>query len=349
MTLKNRINFLDNLKVFLIMLVVSHHAGQPYGGSNGWWYFTTEDSPGLGAFFAVNAAFFMSLFFLISAYFVSASLEKKGLGSFLRERFIHLGIPLLIGFFMLIPFSWPVINFGHLWFLQHLLIYVIVFAFVQTYLLNPRHPKQYVHKPFPSFFVILLFTAFVALATFVIRIWYPIDHWIGFLGFIQTEFAHVPQYVSFFIIGLSAAKNNWIVRIPGVIGIIWIIIGFVLGAIVYSGKVTSFQPGGLNFGSLQYSFIETFLCMGMCVGLIFIFHLIANKSNILMQFLSLNAFTVYVIHVPVVVISQYLVESLPVSAYFKFILVIGLGISVSFSISHFFIKKIPFINKVLYR
>ncbi|OPA73859.1 hypothetical protein BVG16_25805 [Paenibacillus selenitireducens] len=347
MTVKDRINFMDNLKVFLIMLVVSHHAGQPYGGSNGWWYFTTDDSPGLGSFFAVNAAFFMSLFFLISAYFVPASLEKKGLGCFLRERTIRLGIPLIIGFFLLIPFSWPVINFGHLWFLQHLLIYVIIFALVQSYLLKPRHSRQYVYKPFPSFYVIFLFTVFVALVTFIIRIWYPIDHWIGFIWIIQTEFAHVPQYICFFIIGLVGAKNNWIVRIPKVIGILWTIIGFVLASVAYSGWVTSFQPGGLNFGSLQYSFIESFLCMGMSIGLIFLFQRIGKKSNALLRILSLNAFTVYIIHVPVVVILQYLVESIPVSAYFRFILVTGLGISVSFSISHFLIRKIPYINKVL--
>lgn len=347
MTLKNRIIFLDNLKVFLIMLVVSHHAGQPYGGSNGWWYFKTDDSPGLGAFFAVNAAFFMSLFFLISAYFVPRSLEKKGMKVFLRERFSRLGIPLIIGFLMLIPFSWPVINFGHLWFLQHLLIYVITFAIVKRYLLNPRQANQDIHKPFPSFVVILLFTAFVSLVTFIVRIWYPIDHWIGFLGFIQTEFAHVPQYVFFFIVGLIAAENDWFNRIPRRVGIMCIVIGLIIAAIFYSRKITTFQTGGLNFGNLQYSFLETFLCMGMCVGLIFLFHQIANKTNTLMRTLSLNAFTVYIIHVPVVVTLQYFVELIPVSAYFRLILVIILGILASFSISHIFIRKIPYINKVL--
>ncbi|TCZ81268.1 acyltransferase, partial [Paenibacillus albiflavus] len=85
------------------MLVVAHHAGQPYGGSEGWWYFKTVDSPGLGSFFAINAAFFMSLFFMISAYFMPATFNKKGASKFLKERFQRLGIPLLIGFFIIIP------------------------------------------------------------------------------------------------------------------------------------------------------------------------------------------------------------------------------------------------------
>ncbi|MBE9916466.1 acyltransferase family protein [Paenibacillus donghaensis] len=346
MMLNKRMYFLDNLKIFLTILVLAHHAGQPYGGSNGWWYFTTKDSPGLGAFFAVNAAFFMSLFFLISAYFVPASLERKGLGSYLRERFIRLGIPLIIGFFLLIPFSWPVINFGHLWFLQHLLIYSIIYAITQTFLLKPKNQNGNTQKPFPHIIKIFLFTAFVALITFIVRIWYPIDHWIGFLGFIQTEFAHVPQYVSFFIIGLTAAKHNWIVRIPKTIGLICIMIGFISSVILYSEKITTFQAGGFNIGSLQYSLFETFLCMGMCIGLIFLFQHILNKSSKLFQILSLNAFTVYIIHVPIVVILQYFAESIPVSAYFRFIFVIVLGILASFSISHFVIRKTPYLNKV---
>lgn len=175
---RKRLYFLDNLKIFLIMLVVAHHAGQPYGGSGGWWYFTTSNSPGLGAFFAVNAAFFMSLFFLISAYFIPASLERKGAGPFLRERFIRLGIPLVIGFLLLIPFSWPEINFGHLWFLQHLLIYVGIYAIIQSIARKYRR-DEYIHRPFPSQIVIILFTVFVSLLTFLIRIKYPIDHWIS--------------------------------------------------------------------------------------------------------------------------------------------------------------------------
>ena len=73
---KGRLYFLDNLKVALTMLVVTHHAGQPYGGSNGFWYFKSEQTTNLGPFFAVNAAFFMTLFFMISGYFLPASYDR---------------------------------------------------------------------------------------------------------------------------------------------------------------------------------------------------------------------------------------------------------------------------------
>lgn len=349
MQTRNRLFFLDNLKVFLIMLVVAHHAGQPYGGSGGWWYFTTSNSPGLGAFFAVNAAFFMSLFFLISAYLVPTSLQRKSIGPFLRDRLARLGIPLIIGFVLLIPISWPEINFGHLWFLQHLLIYVVIYVMVQFLAQKYRKVRrdEFADKPFPHPFAIILFAILISLLTFFIRIMFPIDHWIGFLGVIQTEFAHVPQYVSFFMVGLVAAKHHWFNKIPKSIGITWLFVGIVIAFILYSGQITSFQTGGWNWGSLGYSFTETFLCTGLCIGLLFLFQLKVNVSNSTLKILSANAYSVYIFHVFIVVGLQYIVEPLPVSAYFKFFLVVVLGISLSFFISHFIIRKIPYLKKML--
>jgi len=47
-----------------------------------------------------------------------------------------------------------------------------------------------------------------------IRIWYPQDHWIAFLGFVQMEPAHIPQYASLFVIGLFAGPRRWLETMP---------------------------------------------------------------------------------------------------------------------------------------
>lgn len=67
----SRLIFMDNLRVFLMVLVVAHHAAQPYGPTGGdWLIFNPERAAILGPFFAVNAAFFMGLFFFIAGYFL---------------------------------------------------------------------------------------------------------------------------------------------------------------------------------------------------------------------------------------------------------------------------------------
>ncbi len=62
-----RLYYVDNLRTFLAVLVVLHHAGQPYGPGGGWWIPAEPPQPidtlVLGAFFAINMSFFMGLFF----------------------------------------------------------------------------------------------------------------------------------------------------------------------------------------------------------------------------------------------------------------------------------------------
>ena len=99
-----RLLFVDNLRVLLTVLVVAHHAGQAYGPTSGrWLVFNPERAPILGAFFSVNAAFFMGLFFLVSAYFLPAAYDRKGARAFLADRFLRLGLPLV--FFALVVFA----------------------------------------------------------------------------------------------------------------------------------------------------------------------------------------------------------------------------------------------------
>ena len=76
----NRLSYLDNVKVFLTVLVIFHHAGQAYGQGGGWAYMPSnpaETLPWIWHFFSTNASFFMGLYFLISGYFVPRSYDRK--------------------------------------------------------------------------------------------------------------------------------------------------------------------------------------------------------------------------------------------------------------------------------
>jgi fucose 4-O-acetylase-like acetyltransferase len=143
-----RLYFVQWLRVFLICLVVAHHAGRPYGPTGGAWPVSDPASSDLLLpFFALNAAFFMGFFFLIAGYFVEGSYDRKGSWPFLRSRLIRLGIPLLVfagplfgtiaytssgttrGYlsFMWFEYLLPLrLEFGPLWFIAHLLLYAFV-------------------------------------------------------------------------------------------------------------------------------------------------------------------------------------------------------------------------------
>jgi fucose 4-O-acetylase-like acetyltransferase len=145
-----RLYFVQWLRVFLISLVVAHHAGQPYGPTGGRWpVHDAAQTPWLGPFFALNAAYFMGFFFLIAGYFTAGSYDRKGAAAFVQDRLIRLGIPL--AFFVFVVFG-PLVYFlnkspggflsfylstyvgkwmiemGPLWFIDQLLVYSLLYA-----------------------------------------------------------------------------------------------------------------------------------------------------------------------------------------------------------------------------
>ncbi|MCP3928940.1 MAG: acyltransferase family protein [Bacteroidetes bacterium] len=165
-----RIFYIDNLRIFLIALVVLHHLSITYGASGDWYYNEVEGDTFttliLTGFTASNQSFFMGLFFLISAYFTRISLERKPIGTFVKDRLIRLGIPLIIFYFLLSPLTiymrlWLVegvdynfieyvrehqgFGFGPMWFVETLIYFSFIgstvilmgkFVFIDKFVFN---------------------------------------------------------------------------------------------------------------------------------------------------------------------------------------------------------------------
>ena len=127
------LNCLDNLKVALTFLVISHHAGQAYGDGGEWGYTPSnpaEVMPWIWHFFSTNAAFFMGLYFFISGYFVPGSYDRQGFGTFVRKKILRLGVPLsLMG--GLLTYATGKVEIAHMWFVESLLIFSFFYAVVR--------------------------------------------------------------------------------------------------------------------------------------------------------------------------------------------------------------------------
>ena len=96
----SRLLFIDNIRVFLTILVLLHHLMITYAGTGSWYY--NEGRQDLitkifgGWFCAIDQAYFMGLFLLVAAYFVPGSYDRKGAWRFVKDRLIRLGIPLAV-------------------------------------------------------------------------------------------------------------------------------------------------------------------------------------------------------------------------------------------------------------
>lgn len=316
-----RTAFLDNLKVFLTVLVVMHHAGQPYGPTGGAWpVMHAEKFRLLGPFFHINASFFMGLFFLVSGYFLPAAYERRGAAGFLRERLRRLGIPVLLFGAAFMPLArhlvggkpwadcfWP-FEWAHLWFLGHLLVYSAAYVLYRACF--PRAAADAdATTPFPGPGRLLGYALLLALASTVLRIWYPIDLWVRIAG-VPAELAHLPQYLSLFVFGILAASHRWLERIPPASGRAWLLAG--AGLVTWRFGYTLFHGQYLGGDGLLFDYAwnqwEALLCVALCVGLPYAFRAHVAGAGAGARFLARHAFLVYILHLPVLVFIQMALE-----------------------------------------
>ena len=376
---KARMAYVDILRVALTMLVVAHHAAQAYGPTGGNWPITNETTTRvLGPFFAVNSMFFMGLFFLIAGYFVPRSYDRKGGGEFMKGRFKRIGIPaLFFGWLIFAPLiylaeggsmslveyvqysygtSWQV-PYIQLWFLLHLVLYS--FGYLVWRQLSKGRDEKATAVPLPTQWVIIIFAVVLALVTFVVRIWYPIDRWVPLFWLIPAEIAHLPQYMAMFAVGILAYRGDWLRKFPTRSGIIWLWIGLIAAAAYYVYALWGAEwfydvfgtgitaTGGLDWRSLVYSLWEAFICVSLSIGLLVLFRERINKQpgRILAVMIG-TAYTVYIIHWWVVVGVQAGFDALALAPFIKFVLVTILAIALSFGLAYL-IRLIPGVKKIL--
>jgi glucans biosynthesis protein C len=369
----NRLTYLDNLKVFLVMLVIVHHVGQAYGPTGGFWPYQSslhESVSWLGHLFGVNAAFFMGLFFMISGYFFPGSFDRHGGWKFLQNKLIRYGIPLAFAFFVMIPLvlyfyymnysgnqpigymeyftriflgigggesEW---NLGPLWFVENLLVYAILYFIFRSICKNFKVQEG---NKAPGFIVVLAIGAIIAIGCSIIRIWYPIDKWIRILGFIQSEPAHLPQYVIMFVTGMVASRKQWFQKMDKKKGFVILGLGIVMAGVIY---LRSFLPA-LQFISYHWAIYESFMAVFLSWGLIVLFREFFNNTGVKMKRLAEDSYAAYIFHFPIVIAIQYAFDKVVIGgALGKFITVSILSIVLTYVFSDI-IREIPGVKKVL--
>jgi hypothetical protein len=98
---------LDRARTFITMLVLIHHSVIAYT------YFGHTDRQfflGFDGVVLFNDSFFMAAMFFLSGLFVWPSLQRKGTGWFLRDRFWRLGLPFAVCALVLMPVAYYAIE-----------------------------------------------------------------------------------------------------------------------------------------------------------------------------------------------------------------------------------------------
>jgi peptidoglycan/LPS O-acetylase OafA/YrhL len=370
---------LSNLRGFAILNVVAFHAFIAYLSSNPaspppfssppyeWSGKPVTDTVrwlGFDVYCAFQYLYLMQLMFFLSGLFVWSSLNRKGGRVFLTDRLMRLGLPFVLGVYLLMPLayfpaylvttanpSWPgfwaewtalpIWPSGPMWFLWFL--FALNVAAAGMHALAPRvgdylgrlaaRADEQPRRFFVGFVAISALT-YIPLS-FIFNPW----DWIqsGPFGF-QPSFA--PQYVQYFVAGLGVgacglgrgllADNGTLVRhwrllLGGTLG------GFVLWII----PTALIVEGGSTIPGLQTVADLGFVlsAAAACFGLTAIFLRFGTKPWPVFGPLSDNAYGIYFVHYVFVTWLQYLLLGVALFAIVKAGLVFGVSLGLSWAVS----------------
>lgn len=103
--MKTRIYFLDNLRTFLIFLVILLHAGLVYETvlENSWIVSDPNKNSSIGLIRMYLDMFVMFIIFFISGYFIDYSVKSKSTTKFLTSKFKRILLPWIVAVVTLIP------------------------------------------------------------------------------------------------------------------------------------------------------------------------------------------------------------------------------------------------------
>ncbi len=374
-----RLHYLDNLMIFLSVLVVLHHVGVGYGTMGGWCYVTDETLTGtmqifFSALFGLEASFSMSLFFFFSAYLTIPSLEKKGASGFIKARMIRLAIPLFFVMIVLAPtilffieirnhsteLSWfeyvrqqnitsP--NTSHAWFILVLIGFESLFVFYWAFVRPRFSVSKYLAGKIPSHAAIIMVILLCSFMTIAIRQFFPIGR-----NFIGIQFANIAPYILMYAVGLLAYRKQWLDGLTDKVANVWFPVSVVSAAyfcmIMY--RVMKDLPlidkyiSGFSWESVSLSFTDTLLCIGFSGFFVQLFRRRLDFSNPVLSKMRENRYGVYIFHSAVVVGITILLEPLAVSPIFRFLIACVLSVVVSYLVVGL-IRNIDMVKRVIGR
>jgi surface polysaccharide O-acyltransferase-like enzyme len=356
--MKTRLYFLDNLRTFMIFLVVVLHAGLVYvEGSDAFWVVTDPSKvSSLGLVNTYLDLFVMCTVFYISGYFIPRSVQNKAAGAFTLSKFRRILVPWGVAVLTLIPAykflylearglpqeAWytyfhffersgsnlalfsnkPTQNW--LWFLP------ILFVFQMAYLGLSRITGSWNRIPI---WVAVTITILVGAGYGLYMSHIDLSGWTHSILF---DFQRERLLVYFLVFLLGAISYEKQVFVSGknhkklfvAANIVLTVSLFLFTMVSLNFFFNMLDPGRNHYYiSLLADAIGYFLTfmlsmLSILFVLIHSFRNYLNKPNALLDHLSKNSYAVYIIHMAVLGVVALILVSVPMAAMLKYVVLI---------------------------
>jgi glucan biosynthesis protein C len=376
-----RLTYIDTIRTVLTVMVVMVHACVTYGSVGGWFYVEagSDDLTKtlLSLFVTISQAFFMGLFFFISAYFTPGSIDRKGVGTFVKDRLLRLGLPLAV--FSVILAKYPLyisavrnhgfsgtlwqfatenflryLDAGPTWFLFALL--VLGGAYGLYRLARRGSAPLGGGLAAPGIPALLGFALVMAVSILLTAQVSPIGDFKPLFGFIYLQPAFFPQYLLMFAAGILAYRNDWLKRIDGrqLRTWKWVAAGcavalpvmFVAGGAA-AGQFDAFITG-FAWQSLALNLWVALTCVSFTMTLILWLRRRQeqHQPGATSKEISASAYAAYIIHPVLLVAITSNMSGLALYPLLKFAIAVPLAVSASFA-TGWLLRQIPGARAIL--
>lgn len=359
----------DNLKVVLVCGVIVGHTTMAWTGVGDWVFDEPHVRDPLLSLLVlvavIGALFAIPVFFFVAGAFTPGSFRRKGLGRFLVDRTLRLGLPMLFfvivlsplieyvdpdnvgwdkGFWAFVPFIWWPPAPGPTWFLGVLLLFSALYAVLRTI-----RPARAVQPGPPRLRTLAAAAAGVALVSYLIRLAIPLGVEFGRLALGQTA-----GWVTGFALGVVGAERGWYPHLRGEMGIrirrlalgALALCALVIGSAAVTGANMDDYAGGGTWQSLTVATLEGALIVTMSLWLVDLFGRRFDRQGRLAQAMSRSAYAAFLFHQLILVGLVLASRWVPWAPEVEYVLVASLGVAVSFGVGSL-VTRLPALSRVV--
>jgi len=363
-----RLFFLDNLRAFVIVMVIVLHASITYMAyAPEWWYVLDPDRSDLFTMLVLLVDVpTMPALFLVAGYFALPSLERRGAGGFIREKTVRLAIPWAFGVVFLAPLAtymtyvsrdvpmsylefwatdfWgPMFQQSVYWFLGVLFALFVLLAWVHAASPRLRATGPSVEVPRPRLFV--AFIALTAAGSILFAPSFGLDDWLPLSLLFVVQPARIAFYVGYFALGIYAERRGWFSAAgfrPSLGPWGW---GCVLAGLAYLGFRWTVSPATVPERAVAALLFATF-CLTAVIAGIALFQRRFDGAGPAWRTLAANSFGIYYLHPLVLYPLAYVLLDLPAASLAKAAILVAVTLVVSLAVNALVLKRLPGLRRM---
>ncbi|MZP30684.1 acyltransferase family protein [Heliobacterium undosum] len=346
MGLRNeRLYFIDNLRVFIIYLVIALHTAMGYMTyAPEWWYVVDHQrSLAFDIFVLIVDVFIMPAMFFFAGYFAMPSLLRSGAVGFMGDKLRRIVLPWIVGVLFLAPpisymilfsrspqapdyidfwfnkFFGPYYQHAHYWFLGVLALFFLLLTLAHQWKPEAFEPEIMARKP--AIWTFALFAAATTAAFIVGNIFYPADAWVnaGYLFMLQP--VRFVMYALYFLFGVYGWKQGWFTAggyQPSLAG--WSLFGVAACILFILYRLNFLAPANLA-EKAGHGAVHAIFSMAALFALIALFQRFVDNGAWLWRRLSHHSYGIYYLHQLVLLPLAYLLKGIDISPWLKFSIV----------------------------